>query len=420
MEEWKNEEDPRVGKGKGYFYGGLLVGMVLTFLIMAGAYVVLHRENVPAEKVSKENTEEEQQQTAFDSEVIEKLRFLEDAVYKYYYKTDLDEEALINGAYKGMLDALGDPYSVYYTPEELKDIMDQSSGIYYGIGAVVEKDKETNLTRINSVVSESPAEESGLRPGDLLYEIEGESTYGVDLTTVVGKIKGAQGSKVHITVIREGEDDYLEFEVERKQITSPTVKHEMYEDGIAYIQITEFDDVTVDQFAEALAVVKESGMTSLILDLRANPGGNLSAVVDIARMILPQGLIVYTEDREGKRMEYTCNGKRELNVPIAVLINGYSASASEILAGAIKDYGKGTLIGTTTFGKGIVQQIFSIGDGSAIKLTVSDYYTPSGKNIHGVGIEPDIEYEFDSDAYYGEEKFDNQLERAKEFLKTGK
>lgn len=415
MEELKHEEDPRVGRGKGYFYSGLLVGMVITFLIMAGTYIVLHRQQEVNASVDKTVDE-----SVFDEEAIEKLKFLEEAIYKYYYKTDIETDDLIDGAYKGMVDALGDPYSVYYTPEELKDIMEQSSGVYYGIGAVVEQDKETKLTRISSVISGSPAEEAGLRQGDLLYMVGEDSTYDLDLTTVVGKIKGAEGSKVHITVIREGEEDYLEFDVERRQISSPTVKYEMYEDGIAYIQITEFDDVTVDQFAEALAVVKESGMTSLILDLRANPGGNLSAVVDIARMILPEGLIVYTEDREGQRVEYKCNGKKELNVPMAVLINGYSASASEILAGAIKDYDKGTLIGTTTFGKGIVQQIFSIGDGSAIKLTVSDYYTPSGTNIHGIGIEPDIVCEFDGEAYYGEAQFDNQLERAKEFLKTGK
>ena len=199
---------------------------------------------------------------------------------------------------------------------------------------------------------------------------------------------------------------------------SPTVNSEMFDNGIAYIQITEFDTVTVDQFADALAVARGSGMKGLILDLRSNPGGNLSAVVDIARMLLPEGLIVYTEDRDGNRVEYTCDGKHELEVPMVVLVNGNSASASEILAGAIKDYGTGTLLGTTTFGKGIVQRPVELSDGSAVKLTVSSYFTPNGVNIHGIGIEPDEVCEFDGERYYSDEKYDNQKERAKELLES--
>ncbi|MDE5596978.1 MAG: S41 family peptidase, partial [Lachnospiraceae bacterium] len=201
-------------------------------------------------------------------------------------------------------------------------------------------------------------------------------------------------------------------DVVRKKIESPTVSYELFDNGVGYIRITEFDDVTVDQFAEALAVVKGSGAAGLILDLRSNPGGSLSAVVDIARQILPEGLIVYTEDRAGERVEYNCSGANEWKLPLVVLVNGNSASASEILAGAIKDYGIGTLIGTTTFGKGIVQRILPLTDGTAIKLTVSAYYTPNGNNIHNIGIEPDIECEYDRDAYY-DEGIDNQLEQAK-------
>ena len=201
--------------------------------------------------------------------------------------------------------------------------------------------------------------------------------------------------------------------MERRKIESPTVKYEMYDNGVGYIQITEFDEVTTDQFTEALAVVKGSGAKGLILDLRSNPGGSLPVVVDIARSILPKGLIVYTEDKYGKRDEYTCDGKKELDIPMVVLINGNSASASEILAGAIKDYDKGTLIGTTTFGKGIVQRVLPLTDGTALNLTISSYYTPKGNNIHGIGIDPDIECEFDSEAYY-ERGVDNQLERAKQ------
>ena len=215
-----------------------------------------------------------------------------------------------------------------------------------------------------------------------------------------------------------GAGDYLHVTVERAKVESPTVKYEMLDDNMAYIQIVEFDDVTIDQFTDALATVKGSDMKGLILDLRGNPGGSLDAVVQIARKLLPEGMIVYTEDKAGKRTEYTCDGKTPLEVPLVVLVDMNSASASEILAGAIQDYGIGTLVGTTTFGKGIVQQIMPFTDGSAIKITISAYYTPNGRNIHGTGIEPDVECEFDGDAYYNSDTpVDNQLEKAKEVLK---
>lgn len=238
---------------------------------------------------------------------------------------------------------------------------------------------------------------------------------GMELSEIVSLVKGEEGTKVHLTIYREGESDYLEMDVERRKIEAPTVKYEMLENNIGYIQITEFDDVTTDQFTEALAVIKGSDAEGLVLDLRGNPGGSLDVVVDIARQILPKGLIVYTEDKYGKRDEYTCDGKHELDMPLVVLVNGNSASASEILAGAIQDYNKGTLVGTTTFGKGIVQRVLPLTDGTALKLTISSYYTPKGNNIHGVGIEPDVVCELDGDAYY-DKNVDNQLEKAVEIL----
>ena len=237
----------------------------------------------------------------------------------------------------------------------------------------------------------------------------------MDLTAVTALIKGEEGTTVNLTIIREGENDYLSIDVVRKKVEAPSVEYEMFEDGKAYIQIMEFSDATVSQFKEALDTAKSSDMKGLIIDLRANPGGNLSTVVEIAQMLLPEGLIVYTEDKYGNRDEYKCDGKREFDYPLVVLIDGNSASASEILAGSIQDYEKGTLVGTTTFGKGIVQQVISLADQSAVKITVSTYYTPKGRDIHGVGIEPDLVCEFDGNAYYNE-GYDNQLEFAKEVL----
>ena len=293
--------------------------------------------------------------------------------------------------------------------------MQQTSGIYYGIGAHVTYDDTGMYPMILAPIAGSPAEEVDLRPNDIIYEVNGESTYGMTLDSVVALIKGEEGTTVELTIVRSTETDYLYVDVERRRVESPTVEWEMLEDGMAYIQITEFSDITVQQFADALATAKGSGMKGLILDLRANPGGSLTSVVNIGRMLLPKGLIVYTEDKYGKRNEYSSDGKHEFKQPMVVLVDGNSASASEVLAGAIKDYGIGTLVGTTTFGKGIVQQIVNIRDGSAVKITTSSYYSPKGTNIHGTGIEPDLVCEFDGEAYY-ENDYDNQLEYAKEVL----
>jgi len=288
-------------------------------------------------------------------------------------------------------------------------------GIYFGIGAYVGIDSATQLPVISGVIEGTPAEEAELRDGDLIYMVDGTETQGMDTSDVVALIRGEENTTVHLTLIREGEDDYVEVDVTRRKVESPTVNHEMLENNIAYIQITEFDQVTIDQFAEALAVCKGSGMEGLILDLRSNPGGSLTAVCEIARKVLPKGLIVYTEDKYGESDRFTCDGKNEIQVPMVVLINGYSASASEILAGALQDYEKGVLMGTQTYGKGIVQRIITLSDGSAVKLTISSYFTPKGRNIHEVGIEPDVVVEFDSDAYYND-GVDNQLEEAVKYM----
>lgn len=348
-----------------------------------------------------------------NSQTVEKLSILEDTIQKHFWK-EVTEEELEEGVYKGILESLEDPYSVYYTPEELLDLQQQTEGIYYGIGAYISQKTDVGYVQISKVMKNTPAEESGLMQGDYIYKVNGEDMLDKDSTYVVGKIKGEEGTKVMITVLRETESDPLEIEVERRKIESPTVEYEMFDNGMAYIQIVEFDLVTTSQFETAYEQAKQDGMKGLIIDLRSNPGGNLSTVCDIARMLLPKGLIVYTEDKYGERVEYSCDGSQQIDVPLVVLTDGYSASASEILAGAIKDYEIGTLVGTTTYGKGIVQKVISLTDGSAVKLTVSTYYTPNGNNIHEKGITPDIEVPFDAEQYIA--GVDNQLEKAKEIL----
>lgn len=404
------------GSGKGLFLAGLMVGLASALLIVGIFYLGVGIQSSIENSANRGVAFEEG--SAITSDMVEKLQSLEGVIDDYFFLGEVTDEEIRDGIYKGIMNSLRDPYSEYYTAEELDSLMQQSEGIYYGIGAYVELDKATGLPRINGTIGNSPAEEAGLRANDIIYEVNGESTYGLTLTEAVALIKGPEGTEVTLNLVREGESDFVNVTMSRRKVESPTVEFSMMEDDMAYIRVAEFDDVTVDQFADALAMARGSDAKGIVLDLRGNPGGNLSAVVDMCRMILPEGLIVYTEDKNGKRSEYSSDGTKELELPLVVLVDRNSASAAEIMAGAIKDYGIGTLVGTTTFGKGIVQQIMPFRDGSAVKITISAYYTPNGNNIHGIGIEPDVPCDFDGEAYYGSNgKDDNQLERAKEVLR---
>lgn len=406
------------GSDKGLFIGGMITGLACALFLVAIVYISLYVQGVVDFSSNGSGNISAKNGSAINSNVVKKLQALESMIDQYYYLGEVTDEELQNGLYKGLLQALGDPYSEYYSAEELDALMQQTEGIYFGIGAYISLDTATGLPKISGTISGAPAEKVDLRANDLIYEVDGVSAYGMSLTEVVSLIKGPENTDVVLTIVREGATDYLHIAVTRGRVEARTVEYEMLEDGMAYIQVTEFDDVSISQFSDALKAVRAAGMKGMILDLRANPGGSVNAVVEMCRMILPKGMIVYTEDKNGKKQEYTCNGANKLDVPMVVLVDMNSASASEIMAGAIKDHGIGTLVGTTTFGKGIVQQIIPLRDNSAVKVTISAYYTPSGNNIHGIGIEPDVVCEFDGEAYYGSEDHpDNQLEKAKEVLR---
>lgn len=330
-----------------------------------------------------------------EEQIDAKVQELNQYIEKYYL-FDYEDEDVENGIYKGLMAGLGDVYTGYYTPEEYASFMEASNGSYSGIGAMMQQDYTTGIITVVRAFDGSPSAEAGLQSGDILYMVEGEEVTGIDLSLVVSELKGEEGTPVQISILRE--TDILEMTLTRRSIQVPTVESRMIDEEIGYIAITEFDDVTEDQFMTALGSLESQGMKKLIIDLRDNGGGLVDVTCAILDRLLPEGLIVYTEDKYGNRQEETSDAENYFAGDMAVLVNENSASASEIFAGAIKDYGVGTLIGTQTFGKGIVQSLFPLEDGSAVKITVSRYYTPSGNNIHEVGITPDIIVEADRES----------------------
>ena len=392
---------------------GVLIGIVVGAALTVGGYAALRGAlhlpvTIPGLK----------KDSAINAESTQKLRDLEQIIDDYYYDTEhVTKEQLEDGLYDGLLDSLGDPYSVYYNEEEMKELMDNISGTYYGIGAYLQLDQKTNLPTITGTIPNTPAEAAGLLSGDIIYKVNDEEMYDVDIDLVARKVRGPEGTQVHLTIYREGEKDYLEYDITRAKVDMVMVTSEMKEDGIGYLNISEFSDITTPQFKEELVSLQEQGMKAMILDLRGNPGGDVDVVTEIANYFIPEGLVFYMEDKYGKKTEYKADGSKQLDLPLVVLVDGNSASAAEILSGAIKDSGTGTLLGTQTYGKGIVQTILDLHDGTAVKVTVADYYTRNGNYIHKTGIEPDVVVEFDADAYR-EDKTDNQLNEALELIHT--
>lgn len=329
-----------------------------------------------------------------DRKCRSKLAYLENLIDEYYLG-DKDEEKLQEGLYTGLLYGLDDPYSRYYTAEEYEAENSSSQGTYVGIGILMEKNKEGGV-KIVECYEGGPGEKAGLKKGDIISAIDGEDITEDEVSDVADIVRNSDKDNVVLTVHREGVDNAMEIKVDITDVELPSVFHEMLDSRIGYIRITEFKGVTSEQYQEAFDDLNSQGMEKLIVDLRDNPGGLLDSVCDILRQILPKGLIVYTEDKDGNREEEKCDGKNELRIPLAVLVNESSASASEIFAGAVQDYGIGTIVGTTTYGKGVVQSIRQLSDGSAIKLTIANYYTPKGNNINKIGIKPDIEVSLDT------------------------
>ena len=321
--------------------------------------------------------------------VDKKLQAIE-AVLKDYYVGDIDEQKLEEGIYKGFVAGVGDAYTNYYTSDEYASFKEKSSGMYAGIGIQMTLQTYDNSIEVTEVFEGSPAEKAGIKPKDRIIKAAGKRVTGDEFEILPTLVKGTPGTTVDITVYRPSEEKNYDFTIERASVASPTVYFRMLDNEVGYIQIKQFEAVTYDQFKVALDKLKKEKAKGLVLDLRDNPGGLLNIVEQIADELVPEGIIVSTKDKQGKGSEYYADGKYT-DIPMVVLINGNSASASEVLAGALKDYSRAELIGTTTFGKGVVQTIIPLSDGSAIKLTTSQYFTPSGVCIQGIGIAPDYE-----------------------------
>ena len=413
-------------ENKNKFWKGALVGALLTAfagLIIVGMSLgifLIGRTAIDGPQQAAESNQAENQDGSLDlNRITKKITTLQQIIDKYYL-FDEDTTKVEDWIYKGMMYGLNDPYTTYYTAEEYQKLSEDTEGEYHGIGVMISQNRSTGIITVIKVFKDTPAAEAGMRPGDVLYKVGDMEVTGMDMDILVKDyIKGKDGSEVALTVFRQDEGEYVDLKMERRNVTVQTVEYQMLEDHVGYIAVSQFDVVTADQFKAAVDDLEKQGMKKLLVDLRNNPGGVLDAVVGMLDYILPDDLIiegdkdlvrtnteatllVYMADKNGKGgQEYASDG-HSLDIPMAVLVNGESASASEVFTGAMKDYGRATVVGTKTFGKGIVQNLIPLDNGTAIKMTTAHYYTPSGFDLHGKGIEPDVEVEL-------KEEFKNQI-----------
>lgn len=444
---------------KNKFWKGVLVGVLLT--AFAGLFVVglatglrlvggavMDRNEQPQTVESSGGATAAQ---GLDLDRIgRKVELLEQVVdNSFLFEENVDPEQMEAGIYKGMLAGLDDPYTTYYTEEEYTSLTEDTEGVYCGIGVLVSQRYDTGVITILRVFPGSPAEEAGIRKGDLLYKVGDIEAFEEELDVLVDQnIRGEEGTFVDLTLLRDGEE--IPVHVERRMVENATVEYQMLEDNTGYVLVTQFDLVTADQFIEAVEDLESQGMERLVIDLRDNPGGVVDVCVEMAAYILPDdqfdGVILSTADKNGQAERYySQDGKichemygspvenqlypmddgHELDLPIAVLLNGMSASASEVFAGALQDYGWATLVGTQSYGKGIVQSLLPLGDGSAVKITIAHYYTPAGNDLHEKGLTPDVEAELELDEDLMEEYLsqyeiplekDSQVQKAIETL----
>jgi carboxyl-terminal processing protease len=404
---------------------GLIIGIIVIILVTATITFSVSAVVFLGKGFFEPRYEIRFEPDSVNYENIKKFNLARKVLKENYYE-EVDENVLLEGAVAGMAAYLKDPYTVYYNKEQMEKILEipkKSEETYVGIGVSIITDKD-GLVTVVEPFKDTPAYEVGIKQGDKIIKVNDEDVTGLqDENAIVKMIRGPENTTVKVTVYRPSELRTIDFDVPRKKITVQlNIRSELLEDNIGYIRIISFMDDKIDkEFEQHLKKLLDNKIEGLVIDLRDNPGGYYHKVVAIADRLLPEGLIVYTEDRE-KKVQEEKSDKKELNIPMAILINENSASASEILAGAIKDHKKGILVGEKTFGKGLVQNLIPLNDGSGIKITVSRYFTPSGVCIHDAGIEPDVNIKLDEKYRYTPisqvpREDDAQLKKALESLK---
>jgi carboxyl-terminal processing protease len=353
---------------------------------------------------------------------LEKLKPVADVmkIIKAKYVKDVNDSSLVEGAIRGMVQSLEDPYSIYMNPAEFEDFMISVNGSFEGVGISLGSDEKTGAVIVISPIEGTPAQKAGILPQDRIIKVDDVDMTGKSIDDVVRLLRGPKGTKVTLYIERLGIKNLLKFELVRDNIRLKTVAYEMLDKNIGYIKITSFDSYTSDEFNNAITELKKKGVKGLILDLRNNPGGSLYESVKVADRILGKGLVVYTEDRNKNKLEEYYSGESKLSIPLVVLVNENSASASEILAGAIQDYKAGILVGTKTFGKGSVQELEPFENGAGLKITIARYFIPSGRSIDGVGIQPNVKAELNKglNPFLVPKEKDNQLAKALEILRA--
>ena len=434
-------------ENKNKFWKGVLVGTLVTafagliIIGMAAGIWVVGNGVIQNQSAQITGGEASPSELSLDIDRIGRKIELMQQIINEEYLFEEDTEQVESGIYMGMMAGLGDPYSVYYTEEDFTELMENSiEGEYCGIGAMISQNRETMMMTVIRVFENTPSAEAGMLPGDVIVAVDGQDVSGMELDLVVGSyIKGEENTDVTVKVYRESTEEYVDLTMTRRPIETPTVEHEMLENQVGYILVTQFEGNTAKQFQEAVEDLESQGMKKMVIDLRNNPGGLLDEAVKMAAYLLPDGTIVRTEYKNGDSDEYfskdgtiqavnsagrefsqyPIEDGHELDIPIVILADGNSASASEVFAGAMRDYDRAVLVGTTTFGKGIVQSVIPFTDGDAIKLTTAHYFTPRGQDLHGKGLEPDVEVELDEElrqkAIVSLEE-DNQLQKALEVL----
>ena len=407
----RNRERNQKRKGRMNGVIGFILGIMTSFVLVYVGFAFAFNNGNVLSLFLKRNSK-------LDYKKIEEKTSVLQNIIDRYFLFDEDMTKVEDGIYAGMMNGLGDPYTVYYTKEEYKALNEDTEGKYSGIGAVVSQNPNNKIITIVKIFDNSPANDAGLQVGDIIYKIDGEEVAGTDMDILVKtKIRGEEGTSFKMTVLRGDERKEVELDLTRRSIEVETVAGKMLDNNIGYIAVNQFDAVTSEQFKSNIESLQSQGMTKLIVDLRGNPGGLLDQVVDMLDYILPDGLVLYTEDKYGKREEYYSDGSHELKIPMVVLVNENSASASEVFTATFRDFEWGTVVGKTTFGKGIVQNVLPLGDGTAVKITTQHYYPPSGYDLHKVGIKPDLEVDLNEGAKIGTDS-DNQLSAAIDILKN--